>query len=280
MKDEPLVYKISNTEICISNCKNKFKLGQSEYLSNNQTDVCSKLSWYNDGYKVYDFLSMNDFKALRAIIENTLQEIIYEELGRKIEGFKLENYHNYVNNDEDHYKVVNRTRSLVESKNHTSVQRYIKIIEGLTGLTLSNKIPHINQEAHFIIRINRPNSNDYNPPHKDIYEVTDNFNTTLKMLNCWIPIAGVNEKSSLPIVPQSHLLNEDEILRAFEGANIGGRNYRVRIIKSWDNQSQLFRADVKESQILIFSSYLIHGLATNFNNNITRVALELRLFER
>ena len=85
---------------------------------------------------------------------------------------------------------------------------------------------------HIIVRINRPKSSDFNPPHKDIYEEVDKNNYIPPFINLWIPVAGVTMKSSLPMVPGSHILNENEILRTFDGSVVDGNPYRVRMIKS------------------------------------------------
>jgi ectoine hydroxylase-related dioxygenase (phytanoyl-CoA dioxygenase family) len=98
-------------------------------------------------------------------------------------------------------------------------------------------------------------------------------------LNFWIPIAGVTEKSNLPLAPKSHLINENLVLRTFEGGEIEGNKYRVRMIKSWNGESTLTRSKVRYGEVLIFSSHLIHGLAVNDEANKTRVALEFRLFK-
>lgn len=129
------------------------------------------------------------------------------------------------------------------------------------------------------MRINRPLSNDYNPTHKDVYERVDNYNYVPKYINFWIPIAGVTEKSNLPLAPKSHLINENMIHRTFEGGKIEGNKYRVRMIKSWNGDNSLKRSTVKYGEVLIFSSHLIHGLAINEETDKTRVALEFRLFK-
>jgi ectoine hydroxylase-related dioxygenase (phytanoyl-CoA dioxygenase family) len=133
---------------------------------------------------------------------------------------------------------------------------------------------------HIIVRINRPHSNDYNPPHKDIYEGVDGENYIPLFINFWIPICGVTEKSSLPISPASHLIPENQILRTFDGAVVAGNKYRVRMVKEWAGKNTLERAKVTDGQVLVFSSHLIHGLAINEEQDLTRVALEFRLFKK
>jgi ectoine hydroxylase-related dioxygenase (phytanoyl-CoA dioxygenase family) len=96
----------------------------------------------------------------------------------------------------------------------------------------------------------------------------------------WVPICGVNDKSSLPIAPGSHLLPEDKILRTMDGGVVAGKKYRVRSIAVWDGRSDLTRAKVEEGELLVFSCHLIHGIAVNDQDDQTRVALEFRLFRR
>ncbi len=44
----------------------------------------------------------------------------------------------------------------------------------ILGFNLTDLNPGDQKKVHIIVRINRPKSNDYNPPHKDIYELVDN----------------------------------------------------------------------------------------------------------
>ena len=99
-------------------------------------------------------------------------------------------------------------------------------------------------------------------------------------VNLWVPIAGVTEKTSLPLAPSSHLISESEIIRTFEGGVIEGNKYRVRLIKEWGGSCSLVRSKVAYGQVLTFSSHLIHGLATNEEDDLTRTALEFRLFKK
>ena len=81
-------------------------------------------------------------------------------------------------------------------------------------------------------------------------------------------------------MPQSHKINESEILRTHDGGVMQGNRYRVRMIKSWAGQNTLTRSQVKYGQVLIFSSHLIHGLGINDYEDQTRIALEFRLFKK
>ena len=118
------------------------------------------------------------------------------------------------------------------------------------------------------------------PTEKDIYEGVDNHSYIPQFLNFWIPIAGVTNRTSLPIAPKSHKLNENTILRTFEGGFLEGNKYRVRMIKSWNGGNELYRSKVKYGEVLMFSGHLIHGMGVNNEEDITRVALEFRLFKQ
>lgn len=59
-------------------------------------------------------------------------------------------------------------------------------------------------KLYIIVRINRPFSNDFNPPHKDIYESVDRDHSIPQFVNLWIPISGITQNSSSPTAPVSY----------------------------------------------------------------------------
>ena len=129
------------------------------------------------------------------------------------------------------------------------------------------------EKTHIQIRISRPNSLDINPPHRDSY-----LSYYQNIINIWIPIHGCNSLSSLPVLPGSHLIPENEILRTeSKGAKINGNIYYVPcILKTKEGNMHLIRPNPKEGEALVFTPYLIHGSAVNKNSDMTRVSLELR----
>jgi hypothetical protein len=256
-----------------------FKMGKDEILSRIDTDITYGQPWYDKGYTEVDFLSTVDFKMLKQGLTSSIEKIIKKELSINTEGFDLTQYHKYVKNDSDHFKVVSKTRDLFANDFNFPVGELIPRLGEILGIQLTDFNSKIQKKLHIIVRINRPNSKDYNPPHKDIYEGVDNVSYIPKFMNFWIPVVGVTENSSLPLVPYSHKLNEKVICRTFEGSLMGGNRYRVRMIKSWGNDKILVRSSVKDGQVLMFSSHLIHGLAINNEFDSTRVALEFRLFK-
>jgi hypothetical protein len=256
-----------------------FQLGKDEVLSREDSDITFGQPWYKNGFSEQDFLSKEEFTSLKRGLTSSIKEIIEKELLLDTVGFELENYHNFVTDDAKHFKIVSKTRDLFAKNFNYPVMELTNRLSEILGFNLTDITPKDQRKLHIIVRINRPKSNDYNPPHKDIYEGVDNESYIPQFVNFWIPIAGVTKNSSLPLAPQSHKLNEKLIYRTFDGGMMEGNKYRVRMIKSWNSENRLGRSTVQNGQVLIFSGHLIHGLAINNENNKTRVALEFRLFK-
>ena len=257
----------------------EFKYGKDEIISNEEHDITYNQEWYDEGYNTSKILTEQELKDLRYGLEDCVSRLMKENGINVDDNFDLTNYHEYVTSDEDHFKIVGRTRDLYPSDFNFPIDDIMKKLSDSVGFELTDIEPITGDQWHIIIRINRPNSTDYNPPHKDFYGPWDKDGTIFKFINLWIPICGVSDKSSLPLVPKSHLLPESKILRTFEGGVVGGNTYRVTNILEWDGKSDLIRSDVGYGEVLMFSPHIIHGLAVNSGDE-TRVALEFRLFKK
>lgn len=273
-------YQIDGTKYTISiNGSPLFEVGKDEVLSKQDTDITFDQPWYEIGFSEQNFLSQEEFHSLKTGLTASIKKIIEKETTVNTDGFELENYHNFVVNDEMHFKIVSKTRDLFAEDFNYPVMELTNRLSKILGFNLTDINPNDQKKVHIIVRLNRPKSNDYNPPHKDIYEGVDNDSYIPQFVNFWIPIAGVTKNSSLPLAPKSHKFNEQSICRTFEGGMMEGNKYRVRTIKSWNGENSLIRSTVQNGQVLIFSGHLIHGLAINNEDNKTRVALEFRLFK-
>jgi hypothetical protein len=257
----------------------EFFYGKNERLSNSKTDITYGQEWYEEGFKALNFLNKSEFKSLYDGLTRCIAKILSSYIDN-LDDFELEKYHKYVTTDELHYQVVSVTRDLFPEDFNFPIEAMITKFENLVGFKLTDINPHDRKQVHIIMRINRPGSTDYNPPHKDIYEGVDIISVVPQFVNLWIPICGVTEKSTLPIAPSSHLCTEDKVLRTFEGGVVEGKKYRVRTIKEWNGQNKMIRPVVDYGEVLVFSSHLIHGLAINEQDDETRVALEFRLFKK
>jgi hypothetical protein len=259
--------------------ENVFKYGKNEILSSEKMDICFCQPWYKKGFTIMPLLNEKEHSAIKISAENKVYEIIKSKRGSS-KQFTLENYHHFIRKEIDHLNVVKITRDLFPEDFSFSSDILISRIGKLVNLNLTDIDPDTNERTHIIIRINRPQSEDFNPPHKDIYEGYDQQKRLPKMINVWIPICGVTSLSTIALVPKSHLINENKILRSFIGGKINKKEFRVRNILSWDGEKKLRRIYVPTGSALLFTPHLIHGLALNNQENTTRVSLEYRLYKK
>ena len=91
-------------------------------------------------------------------------------------------------------------------------------------------------------------------------------------------LCNINKKSSLPVFPFSHTINESKIERTNLNTLFNGVKFSVPVIVKAKPQIKLIRPNPKKNQLLIFSSNLIHGGGLNDNKNLTRVSIELRFW--
>jgi len=259
--------------------ENVFKYGKNEILSSEKMDICFCQPWYKKGFTIMPLLNEKEHSAIKISAENKVYEIIKSKRGSS-KQFTLENYHHFIRKEIDHLNVVKITRDLFPEDFSFSSDILISRIGKLVNLNLTDIDPDTNERTHIIIRINRPQSEDFNPPHKDIYEGYDQQKRLPKMINVWIPICGITSLSTIALVPKSHLINENKILRSFIGGKINKKEFRVRNILSWDGEKKLRRIYVPTGSALLFTPHLIHGLALNNQENTTRVSLEYRLYKK
>jgi ectoine hydroxylase-related dioxygenase (phytanoyl-CoA dioxygenase family) len=257
-----------------------FVFGENKILSNIDSDVTYKFDWYKKGFTIKKFITDNEFGEIKLGIEESIKNIISSTLNIDVSDFTIEGYHKYVKDDSAHFKIVSQTRDLFTKDFCFDINYLIPKLEKILGIDFTDYDEENNYKSHIIVRINRPNSSDFNPPHKDIYEHYDGEGYIPKFINFWIPICGVSKESVLPICPESHLISENKILRTNDGCIINDNKYRVRLIKNWDDKSELIKPEIKYGEVLIFSSHLIHGLSLNEQFDLTRVALEFRLYEK
>lgn len=101
------IFKIDGVEKLFS-IKNtpEFKFGDDQILSNQKTDVSFGQPWYGNGYSELDFLSSEEFESLKNGLIASIGNIIKQEIPSiDLTGFNLENYHDFVKTDAEHFKV-------------------------------------------------------------------------------------------------------------------------------------------------------------------------------
>ena len=251
-----------------------FFLGENKLLFKHENNIISKTSWQNKGFEVVKTFTKKEFQSLKNSIKSNIVKAIKENnIVFNEENFNLSNYHKIVTTDALHNKVIEITRNLENHDLDFDIKKLTKNFGKALGYELTSWIEEL-QKTHIQIRINRPNSLDINPPHRDGY-----LSYWEDIINVWIPIEGCNENSSLPVCSGSHLIPENEILRTeSKGAKINGNTYYVPcILKTNNGPIHMIRPNPSIGEAIIFTPFLIHGAAVNKNVDITRVSLELRL---
>lgn len=271
-------YLINNKAFEVTIQPNEYSSGQSINLSEYFADLAQEKHWYDKGYTIEKSADFFNIHELQNATQLAVRQIISELDGSiNLTNFKLDRYHQFVS-DDLHLKIIQKLRRLYPQDLSIDIDQILQKFSHYFGKRLVFKNPLSGAQQWMIARINRPKSNDFNTAHKDVYEIFDKFQKIPQMINVWVPLIGVTEKNMLPIVPKSHLLPESKVMRTKAGATVNGIKYSVNSIKSWDDSSSLTKIPLEQDEILIFSSHLIHGLAMNQEEDMTRVSFEFRLY--
>jgi len=253
----------------------QFSAGKDEVLFNKQSNVLSNCDWIDEGYKTIKLFSEEEFQQLKESTKQVILKLFEENDIFPGMDFQLEDYHRYVINQELHKKIINKTRFLTHVDFQINFGKINKIISEALHCRVGTFNPHLKKEV-LILRISRPNTMDINPLHRDGY-----LEVWKDVLNVWIPIAGCNKQSSLPLIPGSHYWNEKDLTRTQnQGASINGITYQVPGIIDASEELRLIRPNPLPCEGIIFTPFLIHGSAVNLTSNATRFSLELRLYNQ
>jgi hypothetical protein len=255
-----------------------FKRGLNEIQL--QNPLFDEPSFLKNGYmiaKVPETWHETIISSIKSYILNALNVN-----GINPENFQLDQYHTYVN-DEIHQKVVDSFRGGMDGFNGIPIEQLnipISDIDSFINETIKSNRPvsiHVLKLGlsikKFWIRIIRPNTNDNNPPHKDSHLVRNR-----NMVISFYPIVGCNEKSSLPVIPGSHLEPESEYIISSSPSFVDKKEFNVPAIVHRNKGLNLMTPNPKEGEILIFTPELIHGGGVNLNTDTTRISLEMRYF--
>jgi hypothetical protein len=266
-----LMHRVLNLHVEGETC-----IGDDVVLLDREDDLIVKTSWKNEGYSVEKFLALPDFAALEAGIRRMVWTLVREAGVSVSDNEPLVNYHKIVQGNDEAHRFVARwgmPLSLFPINPDLVCDRISEICQ--TPLRLKS-VPNKEgvSEVPFGFRVVRPRSTDQNPLHRDAWQ--DVWKGTL---NIWIPIAGCNEKTSLPLVPGSHRWMESEIERTRSGARIDNKVYMVPSVTGSARDLTPIIPNPGPNEVLVFSPYVIHGNASNKTEDTSRVSIEMR-FER
>lgn len=248
--------------------------GGEKILLHEAIDLTSGKPWGKNGYTVNQLF---DKAAFENFEEKTKQLLLslWDKSGLSVpHDFHLDQYHTLAINQNLHLSAVEKTKLLSVSDFPVPILQIERRISEICETSLVAKNPFDNQSI-FHFRVVRPNSNDNNPLHRDVW-LEDYANC----INVYIPVAGSNEHSSLTIIPGSHHWPENKIERTMEGAVIEGTKFNVPAVTKINGECEIVRPNPRRNEVLVFSPYLIHGGAVNLNPNQTRISIELRLWKK
>lgn len=247
--------------------------GDDDILLSMDDDITAGCAWADVGFAVLPFLDTGEEQRMRAGFTDLIREQV-EKAGVTVdEAFTPGRYHEYVDSDEVHYRVVKTTRrGFPMHRFPISLERVERRVSEICGRSLTSHSPTM--PGHdFYLRIIRPRRRDHNPPHRDVY-----LDRLRHSVNLYVPVAGSTERSSLSLLPGSHRWPERAIERTAEGALIDGVEFTVPAVTATDGPFAMVRPNPAEGEVLVFSPYLIHGGAPNLNEDQTRVSLEMRFW--
>jgi hypothetical protein len=248
--------------------------GKDVILLHHAVDLTLLTPWHQNGFtieRLFDEKTFNTFK-------NQTRKLLidcWRKVGLNVsDDFQLDQYHTLVDDFNAHLVAIEKTKLLPVEEFPVSIQLLEERVSEIckTPLVARNSYDGL-RIFHF--RVIRPRQSDNNPLHRDVW--LEDYDDCI---NLYIPIAGSNDRSSLILVPGSHLWPESKIERTVGGAEIKGVRFNVPAVTAIRGSYSVERPDPIDNQVLVFSPYLIHGGAVNLNNDETRISIEIRLWKK
>ena len=250
--------------------------GGPECLFEDDDNLLENAPWRADGYVVAPFIDAGDMAALRDWVTADVRarlERIAPDLD--LDGFEMETLHETVAGREDVYAAL-----IAETRKGFHISAFpidIAKVDARVSELCGTKVrcAFFDPDGQeFNIRIVRPDRNDNNPPHRDVW-----LDHLRHKVNIYAPIFGSTRNSSLPVLPGSHLWPEAEIERTSRGATVNGLAFSVPCVVGSPHGVTMTRPPVEADEFMVFTPYTVHGGGVNMNRDRTRVSLEMR-FER
>lgn len=247
--------------------------GSDRVLSQQDDDLTVEQSWHKEGFSVHSFLSQDEYKTFHTGFTDLFESALKNAGIDVCEPYAPSQYHRHVADDyEKHLRVINRTKLFEADLFPIDMAVAEARISEILGFQVKSIKP-FNGERVFHFRVIRPGAADYNPLHRDVWQ-----DENRDAINIYVPLAGSNEKSSLLLMPGSHLWPESRTVRSAEGAEMNGVKFNVPGLIVSEEPLALVRPNPQANELLVFSPYLLHGLSANGNVDETRISLEMRFW--
>jgi len=218
----------------------------------------------------YILISLPDQKSVKSM-RSRLNDKLYKIVGQR---FDLENYHQYVQNDDQHIDIhLEMLMFLHETELHLEVLAKNKtVLESLIGFDIDVQVcPHL--------RIARPGKSQDNIGfHSDI----DYGNTSYEM-SCIIALTDLNDAGAVKILPESHARPQMQTVAIVnDKAPKGSKPHRLGVPYSYQRivdesyKENMVPVPMNIGQALCFDLGVIHGQEVN-NSSDTRWSIDVRL---
>lgn len=248
--------------------------GDETVLLHQAIDITAGKKWGVAGFTIESLFPLTQFQKFKTGINDLLHQL-WKKAGLKIDShFHPDQYHTIASTRELHLAAVEKTKLISTDQFPLPIKILEERISEICCMPLHVLNPYDHQSI-FHFRVIRPQTNDNNPLHRDVW-LEDYANC----VNLYIPIAGSNEKSSLAIIPGSHHWAESMVERTEKGATLSGVKFNVPAVTAIHVPYEIARPNPQENEVLLFSPYLIHGGAVNLNKNRTRISIEMRLWKK
>lgn len=250
-------------------------VGKNQVLAKEHDDLTSKRSWHKEGYTIQKFLPNGTYLQFHEGMEDLFRKCLQRAGLSVTKDFPISNYHKLVDkNNELHARVIEETKRL----KWTDLPIHRANIEAVVSEIVAAPVTcrtQGNEDRVFRFRILRPGQPDYNPLHRDAWQEEKK-----NSVNIYVPLTGSNSKSSLLLVPGSHLWPEHRLTRTREGALVNGIKVNSPGIISSEIPLSVRRPNPGINRIMVYSPYLIHSESMNQNKSFTRISLEMRFWRK
>jgi hypothetical protein len=249
--------------------------GTSGILLQQADDLSHDTSWHQQGFCTDRFLPEREYLRFMKNCRELFQHFL-EKAGITIDANSdLSEYHRWVGNDDQlHLRVVEQAKLLSVVDFPVSPEKVVNRVSEICRKPLRAFNPWDQAEV-FHFRIIRPLSHDNNPLHRDVW--LEDYDDCI---NIYVPICGSNERSSLTLIPGSHLWPEEATERTPGGALVHGVQFHVPTVTASKKPLNPIRPNPGRNELLVFSPYLLHGGANNLNKDLTRISLEMRFWRK
>ena len=250
-------------------------VGKNQVLVKEHDDLTSKKSWHKEGYTIQKFLPNGTYLQFHEGMEDLFRKCLHRAGIPVNKDFRISDYHKLVGKDSElHARVIEQTKQLKWFDLPIHKANIEAVVSEIVAAPVTCRTPR-DEDRVFRFRVLRPGEPDYNPLHRDAWQEEKKDS-----VNIYVPLTGSNRKSSLLLVPGSHLWPEHRMTRTKEGAIVNGVKVNSPGIINCEIPLKVIRPNPGLNRIMVYSPYLIHSESMNQNRGFTRVSFEMRFWRK